>query len=139
MIRILMLAMFMAPAGAFAECKSRTVEPFGKFIESFGWDKDFAVMRTEYPLRVIRHEEVDLTQGGRVPVLTLLAKEDDAATPAIAVFARDNDVELNTTLLRKAEATVRMAKPSTDSLIVDYHFVRKGACWYLRRLEDHTL
>lgn len=139
MIRALLLAMLMVPATAFADCKAGSAEPFAKFIESFGRDKGFAVTRTEYPLAFIRHEDLDPNQDGRVAVKKLLDKRDDALQPAIAVFARDNDVELRTTSLRKTEAIVRMAKPGTDSLIVDYHFVRKGACWYLRRLEDHSL
>lgn len=139
MIRVLLLAMLMVPASAFADCKARTPEPFEKFFAAFGHDKDFAITRTEYPLTFIRHEETDVADDRRVPIKKLIEKTTEAASPAIAIFARDNDVELDTILLKKREATVRMAKPGTDSLIFDYHFARKGACWYLRRIEDHTL
>lgn len=138
-LRVLLLMMFMVPASALAQCKARTAEPFEQFIASFGRDKQFAVTRTEYPLVFIRHEDVDGNQDGRVPIKKSIEKNDDASAPAIADFARDNDVELRTTSLRKAAATVQMAKPGTDSLILDYHFVRKGACWHLRRIEDHSL
>ena len=135
----LLFVMLLVPVSALAECKARTPEPFEKFLESFGSSKSFALTRTEYPLTFIKHEDLDPAQEGRTAVKKLIQKRDDATVPAIAVFARDNDVELSTTALKSAEATVRMAKPGTDSLIVDYHFVRKGTCWYLRRMEDHTL
>lgn len=128
MTRVLLLAMLMVPASAFADCRARTAEPFEKFIAAFGHDKHFAVRHTEYPLTFIRHEESDDIQGSRMPVKRLVQKSVDAAELPIALFARDNDVELSTTSLNKTRATVRMAKPGTDSLIVDYHFVRKGAC-----------
>jgi hypothetical protein len=60
-----------------------------------------------------------------VAIKTLIVKNDDAA--------------LSTVLLHNNVATVRMAKPGTDALLLHHHFMRKGACWYLRRIEDHSL
>lgn len=138
MIRVLLLAVLVMPLSAVGACKSASLEPFARFLQAFGEDKRFAAERTLYPLDY--HEFVDDgLQEGRTRVSKRIGKDEDAGYPAIAVFARENDVALTTTSLRKTEATVQMAKPGTDSLVLSYHFVRQRGCWYLRRIEDHSL
>jgi len=139
MIRILALGLLALPISAFADCRTSTAEPFKQFLESFANDKHFAIARTEYPLRYIRYEEPDVEQEGRTAIKSVVDRSTDLAQPTMAGYARDNDVELNTISLKKARAVVRIAKPHTDALIVDYHFGRKGACWYLRRIENQSL
>lgn len=138
LIRMLLLAALMLPASAVANCRSSAAEPFARFVDAFGRDKAFAVTRTEYPLSLLKHGESDEEEGGRAIVRTRVSKHDDAAMPAMAEFARENGLELSTRSLQKTSAIVRMEKPDTDWLLT-YHFVRKGACWYLRRIEDHSL
>jgi hypothetical protein len=135
---VLLLAALVMPLSAGAACSSAKPEPFGKFLQAFGEDKRFAVTRTVYPLDY--HDFVDDgVQEGRMRVTKRIEKDEDAGYPAIAVFARDNDVALATTSVKKAEAIVQMAKPGTDSLVLKYFFVRQRGCWYLRRIEDHSL
>lgn len=137
-MRVLLLAALVMPLSAGAACSSTKPEPFGKFLQAFGDDKRFAVSRTVYPLDY--HDFVDDgVQEARMRVTKRIDKDEDAGYPAIAVFARENDVALATTSLRQTEATVQMAKPGTDSLVLKYFFVRRRGCWYLRRIEDHSL
>jgi hypothetical protein len=126
------------PGSASANCKPGKPEPFASFLEAFSRDKQFAVARTEYPLSLFNHGEIDIERDRREIVKKNISKDDDAAMPSMAAFARDNGHEISTTSLLKKDATVRMTKPGTDWLYT-YHFVRKNACWYLRRIEDHSL
>ena len=137
-MRLLLIASLMLPASALATCRSGAAEPFARFLDTFGRDKAFAVTRTEYPLTLLKHDDSHEEEGGRATVKTQVSKRDDAGMPPMAVFARENGLELGTRSLEKTQAVVRMEKPDTDWLLT-YHFVRKGACWYLRRIEDHSL
>lgn len=136
-IRVLLLVALILPGSASANCKQGKPEPFATFLDAFSRDKQFAVARTEYPLSLVDSED-DGIHDGRQIVKGSTSRDEDAAMPPMAAFARDNGHEIRITSLQKKEATVRMAQPGTDWLFT-YHFVRKNACWYLRRIEDHSL
>ena len=135
---ILFLTLF-CPLASVAECQPGAVEPFERFIAVFARDKAFAATRTRYPLPVRRHE-TGYEDGKVVDELvdTVLSKADDAAALAMGIFARENGLQLTTSSVQKTRATVRMEKPGTDWLLT-YHFRRNGSCWYLQRIEDHSL
>lgn len=138
-MRYLILLSLLLPSSAFAGCKAGAPEPFAQFIAAFARDKPFAVARTRYPMTILRHE-TGYEDGKEVhaTVTTRVAKTDDAVLPTMEQFARDKGMLLRTSLLRRVSATVRMEKPGTDWLHT-YHFARRGGCWYLRRIEDHSL
>jgi len=135
-MRILLLLGFLMPLHAHAACKLKSPEPFARFFASFAEDKGFAAQRTRYPLDVWRHEFG--IQDEPLIVKNQTTREQDAGYPSVGAFARDNGMAFATTALARSEATVRMAKPGTDWLLT-YHFTRGGNCWYLQRVEDHSL
>jgi hypothetical protein len=132
------LQVLLLPLIAQAECMSNAPEPFGKFINVFARDKAFATSRTRYPISVLRHE-LGSTNGDEKydMVDTTVSKAEDAATPTIETIVRNTGLEMSTSMLNKANATVELAKPETDWLVT-FHFERKGHCWYLKRIEDHS-
>jgi len=135
--RLVTLLVLLLPASAFAQCDSRRPEPFAAFFETFGRDKAFAVSRTAYPLRMLRYYEAENAQGFDI-TSTLIQPAEDAAEPALAAVAHANSLQLYASSIAARTATVRMEKPDTDWLLT-YHFVRKGRCWYLARIEDFSL
>jgi hypothetical protein len=139
MKRLLLLGMLLSPLAASAECKVRSAEPFKAFFESFKSDKRFADSRTQYPLTSIKYQD-DGVQDQLIPVESRIEKSMTDAAPPLATYALQNDLRFTTTSLKKSEAVVRMDHAvGSDALIFDYHFVRKGACWYLRWIEDHSI
>lgn len=134
-----LLLPLLLPIFAQAECKSAAAEPFERFIGAFTENKAFAVSRTHYPLVSLRHE-VSYEEDREIlsAVETYISKAKDVGHPSMGAFAHDNAMQLRTSELQKRSATVRMEKPDTDWLLT-YHFVRKGPCWYLQRIEDHSL
>jgi hypothetical protein len=137
-IRTFILLFLAFSVNASAKCKTGPIEPFGKFLEVFGENKSFAIERTDYPLIRIDHDYNDGTQTPPAVNRRLISKNDDAATPPIAVLARENNLELNLISRKKLSAIVQIQKPDTDWMLT-YHFVRKGTCWYLTRIEDYSL
>lgn len=137
LIRSYLLLVLLLPLGALAQCRSDGPESFATFIETFGRDKAFAVTRTEYPLTSLRYSPADNEKGSDV-VTTRIGRADDAAAPQLGAIARADGLQLSTSSLTANTATVRMEKPDTDWLLT-YHFVRNGLCWYLQRVEDHSL
>jgi len=133
----LVLLRLLLPASAFAQCDSRRPEPFAAFFKTFGRDKAFAVSRTAYPLRMLRYYDAENAQGFNI-TSTLIQQAEDAAEPALAAVAHANGLQLYASSIAARTATVRMEKPDTDWLLT-YHFVRKGRCWYLDRIENFSL
>ena len=129
----------LAPAGAAAQCTSGPDEPFGKFVGAFASDKRFAMARTHYPLPMRRHPKGDGEPApGATGVETRLRQDEDAQAPPLAGYARANGLQLRVASSDAAQATLRMEKPDTDWLLT-YHFIRDGRCWFLVRIEDHSL
>ncbi|MEF9930437.1 MAG: hypothetical protein RR775_22325 [Massilia sp.] len=126
------------PTNAFENCTSGAIKPFEKFLTAFGNNKAFSIARTEYPLTLINHEKIDLTENNQAIIKKKISRNEDAMRLTMAKFAGENGLELSIESLHKAKANVRMEKPDTDWLLT-YHFVRKGNCWYLRHIEDHSL
>lgn len=135
-MRALLLLGLLMPLQAHAACKAKAPEAFAPFFASFAEDKGFAVERTRYPLDVWRHE-FDIEDKPLV-VKNKTTREQDADLPSTGAFAKENGMAFTTTALKRSQATVRMAKPGTDWLLT-YHFMRAGHCWYLQRIEDHSL
>lgn len=133
----LLVTLLLLPASAFAQCDSRRPEPFAAFFETFGRDKAFAVSRTAYPLRMLNYHDAENAQGFDITG-TLIQQAEDAAEPALAADARAHGLQLYASSVAARTATVRMEKPDTDWLLI-YHFVRKGRCWYLDRIENLSL
>lgn len=134
--RFLFLALLL-PLGAFAQCDSASPEPFAVFLEKFGRDKGFAVTRTAYPLDLRRHAS-DENQEGPDTVTTRIPQAEDAGKPALSDYARANGLQQSVSSISATAATVKMEKPDTDWMLT-YHFERKGYCWRLQRIEDHSL
>jgi len=135
-MRYLLLLAVLMPLQAQAACKARSPEPFARFFAGFAENKAFAAERTRYPLDVWRHEFG--IQDEPLIVKNKTTREQDAAFPSLGAFARENGMEFTTTALKRSQATVQMAKPGTDWLLT-YHFTRGANCWYLERVEDHSL
>lgn len=140
----LILLSLLLPLNALAGCKPGAPEAFARFIDAFARDKTFALARTLYPMPILRHE-IGYEDGKVIDetVATPLSREDDAALPTMRSYARDNGLQLSTSSVRKGSgsagsATVRIEKPDTDWLLT-YHFVRRAGCWYLQRIEDHSV
>lgn len=138
-MKLPVLLLLLLPLNALADCQRHLPEQFDGFIGRFKREKAFAQARTLYPTYSLRHEygyedgkEVHSTDK------TVISKEEDAVTPPMSVFARENGLRLRTTRLSKAAATVSMERPETDWLLT-YHFARRGNCWYLHHIEDHSL
>lgn len=137
-LRLLLPVLLAATAPAFAGCRVSKPESFQRFLTVFQEDKRFAVERTVYPLRTVTYEETNRDQDEPVAVERQVSKRADLATPSMAAYARMHALELTTTGLTSHAATVRMLKPDTDWML-SYHFERKGACWYLHRVHNHSL
>lgn len=134
-----MLLTLLAPLGAAAQCASGPDEPFGEFVGVFAHDKVFAMSRTHYPLPMRRYPNGDDdTAQGNTSVDTRLRQGDDAQAPPLASYARANGLQLRVASSDATQATLRMEKPDTDWLLT-YHFIRDGRCWFLARIEDHSL
>lgn len=138
MKRLVVLGMLLLPFTASAGCKLRSAESFATFFESFKNDKSFEESRTQYPLTYIKFQE----DGVREEPVALESKIERSAatgTPALAAYARQYDLQFKTVSLSGTKAVVSMDNPGSDALIFQYHFVRKGACWNLQRIEDHSI
>lgn len=138
-MRRLLPLLLLVPSAAGAACMATAPEPFEEFVEAFALDKHFAIARTDYPFAHYRHE-VDFKDDKerRAIVKTSISKADDAAQPSMQAFASDNGLQWRTSSLQRTSAIARIEKPDTDWLLT-CHFRRKGPCWYLRRIEDHSL
>lgn len=137
MLRRFLLLVLLLPLGAFAQCGARSPEPFAVFLEKFSRDKAFSVARTMYPLELRRVVQAD-NEIGMESVSTRISRAEDESEPTMSDYARTNGLQLNMSSLAATTATARIEKPDTD-WVLDYDFVRKGRCWYLKRIEDHTL
>ena len=138
MTRPFFLLLLAFSVNASANCQAGPIEPFGEFLKVFGENKSFAIKRTDYPLIHIDHDYDDGTPTPPAVKRSLISKNDDAATLPIAVLARESNLELNLISQKKLSAVVQMQKPDTDWMLT-YHFLRKGSCWYLSRIEDYSL
>lgn len=137
MLRRPLLLLLLLPLNAFAQCTAPGPEPFAAFIEAFGRDKAFAITRTEYPLLMLGHGQAAYEEGAGI-TRTRVPQADDAAAPTLAELARADGLHMSTSSLTASAATVRMEKPDTD-YVLEYVFVRKGRCWYLRQVQNHSL
>lgn len=113
-----------------AQCESRGPEPFLVFVETFRRGKAFAINRTKYPLLLLRHGPAE---PGVNATNTRIRAADDTSTPALADYTRAAGLQLSI-----SSVTVRTEKPDSDWLLT-YHFVRKDGCWFLERVEEHSL
>jgi hypothetical protein len=137
------LAVIVVPlcaTAAAAGCASQQPEDFNRFLARFMAERPFAVGRTLYPLDVVRHE-VGLTADGQpedTRVRRFVTRQEDAAQPSLRDHIVANALDHKVQRLQRRLAEVDVFKPDTDWL-VSYHFRRQGACWFLRRVEDHSL
>jgi hypothetical protein len=132
------LLYFSLPLSAFAqECSSSSQEAFAGFFSEFVSDKAFAVGRTIYPLSVVHwHHGMD---GHDVapPRRSTREREQDQALPRLSAFMQENSLDANILDVGSRAAIVEVAKEGT-SWVMTYHFLRKGGCWFLRELQDHS-
>jgi hypothetical protein len=139
MKRTFLVAILLLPLTASADCTVRRAEPFNSFSESFKDNNSVADSRTQYPLISIRYED-DGVKDHAIPVESTLERSVNKDEPSLAAYALQNELQLKTVSLKKSAAVVRMDHPGgSDALVFEYHFVRKGRCWYLHKLEDHSI
>lgn len=133
------LILLGVPLSTPAECKPGGREEFAPFLRLFAEQKPFATIRTIYPTYVLRHEYgVEDNQEVHSIVKTRVSKVADASTPTMNEIAIKNGLQLTTQSQNRTKVIVRMEKPDTDWLL-SYHFVRRGNCWFLHHMEDHSL
>jgi hypothetical protein len=125
---------------SFAKCQVTTVERFASFFTQFADGKEFASNRTLYPLKVIRNEYgVDANgKDEQKKVESMVSKAADASYPTLHVFMQTNSLKSELKTLSSRSAVVEVFKPDTDWLLT-YHFQRRGNCWHLQQIENHSL
>lgn len=136
---LISLVLFVVPLSTLAECKATGRENFAEFFSLFAEQKSFAIARTIYPTYVLRHEYgVEDDKEVHSVVKTPVSKSTDASSPTMNEFALKNGLQLTTQSQKGKASIVRMEKPDSDWLLT-YHFVRRGSCWFLHHIEDHSL
>lgn len=135
---ILLALMALAPA-SYAQCEAQAKEPFADFFTRFAASKAFAINRTLYPTKTIRHE-YGLEDGKEVhdKVETTVTRVMDATSPTITELLQRNSMESKQRSLSSRVAVVEVFKPDSDWLLT-YHFQARGNCWYLHHIEDRSL
>ena len=133
---LLLLPLF----GHAAACDSAENENFLTFFFRFSGDKDFAVSRTAYPLKVLAQQYGIDELGNDLSKTKRLsrAKKQDAELPSLSA------------ILQRGNLIAKVHEKSPRSAIVQvfgqnsewgqtYHFARKGKCWSLREFREHTI
>ena len=138
LICLLFLAIFSSIAQG--KCDASSQEKFQDFFLQFASSKSFATSRTIYPHVVIRHEYGVDERGREVDekVKTIVTKQMDESYPALFDYMKTNALKYKQKSLSASKATVEIFKPDSDWLL-SYYFKRKGKCWYLAGVEDHSL
>lgn len=142
-VRILLFVIFflLSPALATAgSCESKHSEKFEVFFDKFSTEKEFAVGRTLYPLR-LRLWEYGLDEKGNdasSPILKFVTKAQDQNKPSLSSYIQENSLDFKITQNLQKSAKVHIFKEGTD-LSVIYLFVNKNRCWFLREIEDRSL
>lgn len=123
-----------------AKCRAQSNELFSHFFVRFGSDKDFAINRTLYPYVTLAHEYGVDEKGNDDSRVTKswVTQEEDRSAPTLSVYRQKNGLIIGHTKIGASKATVVVEKPDTD-FVLSYHFKRRGKCWYLEYVEDHSL
>ncbi len=134
--------LFLVMCGSLAQgkCDASSQEEFPDFFSKFASSKLFAAGRTIYPHVVIRHDYGLDERGKEVDkkIKTFVTREIDASYPALSDYMRANSLEYKQKSQSTSKAVVEVFKPDSDWLF-SYRFMRKGKCWYLTEIEDHSL
>lgn len=136
LLLLLLSLILSAHAGAY-ECRTEELENFNLFLDRFTGDKAFAVGRSLYPLSVVdyRHgpDGIDPVPSKR----SALAREEDEKLPTIEAHMRENGLISQVLVSDFKVAVVEVYKDGTDRA-TSYHFQRRGRCWYLREMQNHS-
>jgi hypothetical protein len=130
------LFLFSVKANA-STCKIKRPENFAIFFKSFSAKNPFAVARTVYPLRYLKWE-YGLDEKGNddsSPVLMLITKSQDQSGISLLSYMQENNLAFEIKEVSKKTATVTIFQAQSDWKL-EYHFVQKNRCWFLREIEN---
>jgi hypothetical protein len=136
-LTLLLLFSAMANAGT---CKVKHPENFTTFFDRFSAKNQFSVTRTTYPLRYLKWE-YGLDKKGNddsSPVLMLITKSQDQSGISLSNYMQENNLTFEIKEVSKKAATVTIFQEQSDWKL-EYHFIQKNHCWFLREIEDLSL
>lgn len=114
---------------------------FNAFLERFQSDMVFQRAQVRYPLDDIwqtqndqgewdlRHQLLSVEQVKHLPYTLVPTPEEQ----------REDQLQRRIASGPMHSHVVTWSVPASDSFIVDYHFVRQGRCWFLTKMESHSL
>lgn len=136
----LFLSLFILTSGYAHTCKVSSSENFQIFFDRFLVEKEFAISRTVYPVRHLK-QEYGLNENGQEDssaTLTLLTEKQYKEALPLSTFIQENKLIFEIKMRSKNVATVKVYKSDTD-WVLEYHFIQKHRCWFLREIEDLSL
>lgn len=130
----LLLLCAMLPVTA-AACESARNEVFRDFFARYASDRVFMLARVVHPPYILIHRYGSDGHDVRKRIYT---RAEWAKTETVTGFAQENGMVADRMDIGPAKAKVSVEKPGTD-WVVDYHFRRRGRCWYFHHFETVDL
>ena len=140
-ILIYLILYLLLPSFATAgSCKSNQSESFVTFFDKFSSEKEFALSRTIYPLKFKKWEHGLDEKGNDAssPTLKFITKKEEEKGSSLSYYMKKNSLDFEITENLEDSAKVKIYKEGTDWMM-DYHFMNKSNCWFLREIEDFSL
>jgi hypothetical protein len=139
---IFSFALFCSSSAYAAEpCRSKKTEDFSTFFTKFSEEKQFSLSRVIFPLQNFKWEygANEKLEDVSSATKTLIPRKQYEAWQTLAEAIKTDNLESHIENTNSKYIKVRFTVLASDWFDDTYHFMRKGKCWYLYKIEDRAV